>query len=631
LATILPSGTHSATSLPYAARINSTLPAILRISFPSATLVRSAIAVAALLITAALQWGDIGAGRQIDNWLRDRYTLLRASPLPENRILVVDIDETSLERYPWPWPRARMAEMVEALMAGGARGVALDILQEKPADGAGDMRIAMLARHAPLVVPQLFDFGEREDALRGGVLAGGVAGKPDGAVTAFGYIANHAGLAQSAHFGNIGFAPDSDGVLRQVPMYTAYDGRNYATLARALFDCCAGGRALPATQHGLMRVPYSRAWEAYAVAKAADLLDARVPPELIEGRLVLIGSSALSIGDRVTTPLTALSAGLLVHASLLTGLLDLQAGLAPRPWPGRWLALLFCLGVTLLATYTLARRTAAANIALLGVSSALWLALAYVIAPHDGQLGPSGPLLSNLFLLTVAVPFHWQLTQTRSRRLLGTLRQYVAGDVVDELLRSNLQDPLAPRQLQVTTLIADMEGYTTHVEALAVEDAARLTTDFLDCLTRPVLAMRGTLDKYTGDGMVAFWGAPLPNADHADLALDAAQAMLLAVAELNRRRAGLGQPALRVRIGIESGLAMAGDFGTAMRSIYTAVGDSVNTASRLEQAARDYPCDIIIGEGTVSRAKRHRFRALGQRVLRGKEHAITVYTLEDAA
>ncbi|CAN7707875.1 CHASE2 domain-containing protein [Duganella sp. LjRoot269] len=602
----------------------------MRIPFPSTSVARGCIAIAALLITAWVQWDHGSAAQRLDNWLRDRYTVLHATAQPEQRVLLVDIDETSLERYPWPWPRTRMAEMVEALLADGARGVALDILQEKPADAAGDARMAMLSQHAPLVVAQLFDFGQREDPLHSGVLAGGAPGAAPGAVPAYGYIANHGGLAQAAHFGNIGVAPDTDGVLRQVPMRTVFNGRSYPTLSRALLDCCAGGRPLAETASGWVRIPYARSWEAYTVAKAADLLDQRVPPEFIQGRLVLIGSSALSIGDRVATPLGALSAGLMVHASMLTGLLDSQAGLAPAPWPGSLIALLFCLAATALATYTLPRRTAAANITLLLASSALWLPLAYVIAPHDGAFGPSGPLLSNLFLLLVAVPFHWQLAQTRSRRLLDTLRQYVAGDVVDELLRSNLEDPLAPRQLQVTTLIADMEGYTTHVEALPVEEAARLTTDFLDCLTRPVLALRGTLDKYTGDGMVAFWGAPLPNPDHANLALDAAGAMLRAVRELNTRRAADGLAPLRVRIGVESGLAMAGDFGTAMRSIYTAVGDSVNTASRLEQAARDYPYDIIIGEGTVSRASRHRFRQLGQRVLRGKEHPINLYTLEDA-
>jgi adenylate cyclase len=266
---------------------------------------------------------------------------------------------------------------------------------------------------------------------------------------------------------------------------------------------------------------------------------------------------------------------------------------------------------------------------LLAGMALLWMLVAYLAAPHDPDFSVGGPLATILFLLTVAVPFQWQLAQRRSRHLLNTLRQYVAPAVVQELLRSDLRDPLAPRQLDVTTLIADMEGYTTQVESLSMEEAAVLTREFLDCLTGPVIERRGTLDKYTGDGLVAFWGAPLPIDEHADLALDAARAIVERVRRLSLAREAQGHPRLRVRIGIESGQAMAGDFGTSFRSIYTAVGDSVNTASRLEQAAREFEHDIIIGAGAVERARAHRFLALGERRLRGKGRATMLYTLDD--
>jgi adenylate cyclase len=563
-----------------------------------------------------------------DEWLRDHFVRLQANNNFENRILVVDIDEASLADQPWPWPRDRIAEMIERLLANGAKGVALDILQEKPADAGGDARMAMLAQHGPVVLAQMFDYVPRTPALATGRLGGGVpAATADGAVPATGYIANHAGLAQSRYFGNIGIVPDPDGVLRRVPMSTFYNGQLYPTLSRALLDCCSGQPPQPLTG-GHVRVPYSRTLESYDVASAREVLSGAVGPKDVSGRLVLIGSSSLSIGDRIATPLGESTAGLLVHAAMLSSQLDAQAGTAPGLWPGRVMAILFTLSVVLLASYTLPRFSAALNTALLAGTSLAWIALAYGIAPHDPLLAPAAPLLSNLFLLAVAVPFHWQQAQVRSRQLLGTLRQYVAKAVVDELLRSDMKDPLAPRLLQVTTLIADMEGYTSQVESLSLEEAARLTTDFLDCLTRPVLEKQGTLDKYTGDGLVAFWGAPLPNEEHADLALDAAHQILREVSQFSERRAEKGLPPLRVRIGIESGAAMAGDYGTSFRSIYTAVGDSVNTASRLEQAARDYSHDVIVGEGTVANSRRHRFIPLGERQLRGKEKPIRVYTLE---
>lgn len=604
-------------------------------SFSPSSLLHLSIPLAALMLAA---WAQLPRGPSVldaaDEWLRDRFVVAQAVDTPEPRILVVDIDETSLAAHPWPWSRERLAELVETLIEDGARAVALDILQGEPGDPAGDMRLAVLAQQGPLVLAQLFDYEQRPQALRFGRPAGGTPSPAaGGAVPAYGFIANHAGLALAPHVGNIGVRPDPDGVLRRVPMYTWFEQRRFPTLSRALLDCCDAPARPPAPgdQDGYQRVPFSRSLDAYTVAKAGDILGGQVDPAMVAGRLVLIGSSSLSIGDRVATPLGRSSPGLLVHASMLTTLLDRQAGLAPAPWPGRLMAVLFASAVAALAGYTFARLSAAVNVLMLALASLTWLLLAYGLSAHDPAFSVSGPLLSIAFLLAVGVPFHWQLAQSGSRRLLDTMRRYVAGEVVDELLRSGLKDPLAPRQLQVTTLIADMQGYTAQVEALPVEQAAQLTTDFLDCLTRPVLENKGTLDKYTGDGLVAFWGAPIPNAQHADLALDAAARILREVASLSAARVRAGGQPLRVRIGIESGLAMVGDYGTSFRSIYTAVGDSVNTASRLEQAARDFPHDVIIGQGTVGYATRHRFLSLGRHALRGKEHPIELYTLEGLA
>ncbi|NRR29092.1 adenylate/guanylate cyclase domain-containing protein [Oxalobacteraceae bacterium] len=618
----------------------TSLPA-LRASTLPLTLLRALIALVAVALAAWSQWqAGNGAAGQIDEWLRDRMVQARASDQPETRLVVIDIDERSLASHgPWPWPRARIASLVEQLLGHyGARAVALDLVLPEPADAGGDTRLAMLSRHGPVVLPQAFDFNGNLP-LRVGQLAGGHPGAQGQAVAASGYIANHAGLAGAAHLGNIGFIPDPDGVIRRLPMQTWFEQRRYPTLSRALLDCCGGAPAAAGAGpggglddgDGLRRLPYSRSWDAYTVVPAGAVLELAPPAELIAGKLVLIGSSSLGLADRVATPLSPSTSGLLVHAAALTAQLDARAGLAPAPWPGRAIAVLYALALAALSAYTLARLSALANVGLLAAAALLWLALTYQMVPHDARFAASGPLLAVLFLLATGVPLAWQMAQRQSRRLLGTLRQYVADAVVDELLRSNLADPLAPTRCQVTTLIADMEGYTGHVATLALEQAAELTRGFLECLTAPVLAAHGTLDKFTGDGLVAFWGAPLPVADHADCALDAAAAILTAVAAFNRRRAGAGLAPLRVRIGIESGMALAGDFGSSARSIYTAVGDSVNVASRLETAARDYPHDIVVGPGTAALSRRHQLIRIGETMLRGKQTLTTLYTLAATA
>jgi adenylate cyclase len=600
----------------------------------SAPLARAAIALAALALTVFAQWSPAAGPSFFGNaLLRDAFVRLRESTAPEPRVLVVDIDEASLAKLgPWPWPHSRIADLVETLLADyAARGVALDILLPEPGDAAGDARLAALAQHAPLVTAQAFDYDfahTRPQQLRAGVLAGAVRNDGATGVPATGYIASHAGLSGARYTGNIGFVPDTDGVLRRVPLVTSFEGRQYPALALALVDCCAGRAPLALPADPLLPIDYRRDWPAYTVVSAADILNQSIDPASASGRLVVIGSSSLGLTDRVETPYAPNRPGLGVQAAVLSTLLDRQAGLTPAPWPGRLLACAFALLAALLATFAFPRLAAAACVGLLGAVSLAWLGVACAAAPHDPDFSTTAPLATNLFLLAVAVPYQWQLTQRKSRRLLDTLRQYVAPGVVAELLRSDMEDPLAPRHLDVTTLIADMEGYTSQVESLSLEDASALTREFLDCLTGPVFALQGTLDKYTGDGLVAFWGAPLPIEQHADLALDAALEIVQRVARLSRQREQQGLPRLRVRIGIESGPAMAGDFGTSFRSIYTAVGDSVNTASRLEQAARDFPHDVIIGAGTVERARRHKFALLGERHLRGKGKTTTLYTLD---
>ncbi|TFW02459.1 adenylate/guanylate cyclase domain-containing protein [Oxalobacteraceae bacterium OM1] len=607
------------------------LPAALLSAFRSANAVRFLIALCAVLLTAWAQWSPPPASSFLPNeWLRDAFIRLRASDAPERRVVVVDIDEGSLARVgPWPWPRERLADLAEKLIGPyEARGVALDLVFPERGSEAGDLRLAMLAQHGPLVLAQAFDYETREEALHQGVIGGSTALQVRGAPAATGYIGNHPGLAGGRHFGNIGFLPDRDGTIRRLPMATRYEDKTYPTLSLALVQCCSPLQALAPRFDGVQRVPYERHWDAYTVIPAASILDGTAPLDLLIGKLVLVGSSSLGLTDRVATPLDPSTPGVLVHAAEATRLLDAQSGRMPMRLPGQAIAVLFTFVVALASAFFFPRLSAALNLGWLALASVAWLALAYWLAPHDPDLSTTGPLGSILLLLAVGVPYDWQLTQTKSRKLLDTLRQYVAQAVVDELLRRNLEDPLAPQQLHVTTLIADMEGYTHQVEALSMDEAAQLTRDFLDCLTRPVMELQGTLDKYTGDGLVAFWGAPLPVEDHADRALDAACKILKEVQRFSARREEKGFPPLRVRIGIESGVAMAGDFGTSFRSIYTAVGDSVNTASRLEQVARDYPHSVIVGDGAVQLSKRHRFVSLGSKMLRGKEKPTGIFTID---
>jgi adenylate cyclase len=592
------------------------------------------IGLLALTLALALEWQRPDALVRLDEGLRDTFLRIKAQKQAEDRLVVVDISEASLLAVgPWPWPRSRVADLVEILLSSyGAQAVGLDIVFPEAGEQLGDARLESLAEYAPVALAQIFDYTPRQAANLVGQLVGGDAA-PQGvdSVVAHGYLANHAGLAGARCVGNIGYQPDADGVLRHTPVRTYYEGKTYRHFSSALIACAQKAsmvQTVPSNAQGLWRVPYSRDLSAYTVISAADILNKSAPRALLAGRYVLVGSSALGLGDRVSTPLAALSSGVMVHAASLTGLLDLSQGLANAPWSGRVWLVVWCVLSIALAVTLIAKLAAWQGLMLLFGLVLGWITVAFAGVAGQAEWSVTAPLWAYFSLLVVAVPYEWWQAQHRTRQVLDTLSHYVAQPVLEEIVRLNLQHSLKPVLCDVTVLIADMEDYTRTTSSLLLDDAATLTKDFLACLTRPVLGGHGTLDKYTGDGLVAFWGAPLPCPDQADLAVSAGLAILAEVAALNTRRQLQALAPVRVRIGIESGRALVGDLGTPFRSTYTAVGDCINFASRLEAAARDLPTSLVIGPAANRQLVRHTTRSLGQMTLRGTQTKIEAFTLQ---
>lgn len=602
----------------------------------SARLTRTIIVLLAFCLAIFLEWQRPELINRLDESLRDVFLRLTADPTPETRITVIDISEESISEIgPWPWSRDRMADLVEILFASyHARAVGLDIVFPEQGDPAGDARLAALAANAPLTLAQILDYTPRRPNLLLGSLAGGqLVSATYFPATAHGYIANHRGLEEAHCVGNIGYAPDSDGVLRRIPVLTRFQKKDYVDFASALVACGSPhGEILdiPArgNHQGTWRIPYRSALSAYTVIPASAILLETAPIELVSDRYVLVGSSALGQGDRVSTPLAPLSAGVLVHAASVSALLDLAEGLQTAPIPGSYVPVLWVLTCTIIAMIFLARLPVWGILFLVLCLLGSWLVIAVWGVRGQAEWSISSPLLVFLLFLLVAVHHEWRESRRRTLRLIDTFSHYVAQPVLDEILRSGLAYSLKPTLREVTILIADMEGYTRTTSSLSLDDAALLTKGFLDCLTRPVLEHAGTLDKYSGDGLVAFWGAPLPCPEQADYAVSAALDILTKVDSFNRERIKQGFLPVRVRIGIESGQALVGDLGTPFRSTYTAVGDCINFASRLEATARDLPTQLVIGAAANAKLKKHSTYSLGIIALRGTETRIEVFSVK---
>ncbi|MEJ6021933.1 CHASE2 domain-containing protein [Ramlibacter sp. PS4R-6] len=604
---------------------------------PLRAVLRRALAAGAVALAVAACFWLLPPLQVLEERSRDALTPRPAADYTVPGVVVVDISEESLKKMGmWPWSRARMADLIEELLGPlRAKGVALDMVLPEPADAAGDARLASLAQHAPLALAQVLDFVQRGSGIAIGTPAGGTRAPahPHLMPQATGYVANHAGLRQARCVGHISVRPDADGVVRRVFLHAAVHERAYPTLSVALMECVdakAAQRALdglgPHRGEG-WRIPFRRDVHSFFTLPAEAVLQGQVDPELVRGKYVVIGSSAVGLSDYVATPVEPVTAGVLVHAQVLSELLNALE----RPHPGAWLvdpqvlsALGLLAGLAVLAA-AFAWRTSA-GVALLALLGAAWLALC--AAAFGAGSAPAVLPAVGGFVSFAAAWLALDLAEARrtSRRILNTLAHYVAEPVLRLLVRQGLENTLTPARKQITVLVADMAGYTRLTAESGLEHSATLTTEFLEAITQPVLRSGGTLDRYTGDGLIAFWGAPLDRADHAAGAFQAALEMLDALAALNVRRTARREKAIGMRIGIEAGEALVGDLGSSARSVYTAVGTCINLASRLQELARDMEETLIVGpQARVGIAAP--LRPLGGVQLRGLPQPIEVFGL----
>jgi adenylate cyclase len=542
----------------------------------------------------------------LERAIYDAVWRFQAQVAPDSRVAVIDIDEASIARIgPWPWPRTKIADLAERLLVEQeVQAVALDIVFPYPADPQGDARLAALSAHGPVVLAVAFDFVERHPRLLQGALPPAGAQETKGpAVAATGFVANHEGLAQARCLGNIGFIPDADGRLRQLPMRVRYGGMNYPSLAEALIACARPGQSPTprVNEEGFWRLPWRKELESYPVFPASMILDGSLPAGSLKGRWVIVGSSAFGLADRVATPLNPSASGVMVHAAALAELLDTMSGGVARPWPGDFLAILYTLAALSLLFWMFSRAPAWVCAWAILATAGGWPFLAKAILAHDTEMRLTTPWVGIAFLLIVAVPWEWWQSRREAHRALDILRHYVAPEVIEELRRTRQGYSLTPKLSQITVLNADMLGYTRHTASVTLEEAASLTRDFLELLTQAVLRHGGTLDKYTGDGLVAFWGVPLSCADHAMRALQAALEIESELARWNETRRRAQRTVVEVAMGIESGPALVGDLGSTFRSTYTAVGDCINLAAKLQQACRSVGVSLLIGP----RAREH--------------------------
>lgn len=566
--------------------------------------------------------------------------LLRAeTQRPE--VVVVDIDRAALARFgSWPWPRRHLADVVAAVAAGQPAVIGVDILLagSDRLSGDGDAVLATsLSRAATALGFVLENAGPGQDLPAAPVLSRAELSLP-GLWRAGGVVGPVPPLADAARgFGALAVAADADGPIRRVPLLVLSGGVLRAGLAVEMIRLAQEASALlidpDGTLHiGSLSVPLGRAamlrligWRTVVTIPALELIDNTAARAMLRGRIVLIGGSAPELGGLRVTSRSPATPSVQIQAQAVEAILR-----GDVPIPPAWAATAEPIGAFVLGVFCLllaarlrpAWAVSAAILACLG-----WTAAAVAAEPARLLLiDPAGPPLIAFAAFATAMLVRFVHDEWQARLLRMSFEQHLAPEVVRRIAANPGALRLHGEMREITALFTDIEGFTAMTERAEPVDLVALLDAYFDAATRIITDQGGMIDKIVGDAIHAIFNAPFDLEDHPGRAV--ASALKLLEASENVRRSPLGQRLQlgRTRIGIETGPAIVGDVGGSGKLDYTAHGNAVNAAARLEAANKEFGCGICVGPGTAARLDPSSLREIGTLRLRGQSGDIKVYT-----
>ncbi len=483
---------------------------------------------------------------------------------------------------------------------------------------------------------------------------GTFGGRPIGFVRWNSYGANLPELQKSAlSAGHFNPMVDADGKVRRVPMVVEHNGAYYEALSLAMvrtllgsppllpgyangnskdygglewlqLNVAQGSLRIPVDQDVSTLIPYRGPQGSFKYIAVADVLHDRVKPADLKNRIILVGTSAPGLMDMRSTPVSEVFPGVEIHANMISGMLDQNLKQQPPYVAGAEVVLLLMTGVALSFLLPLLSPIKATIMTLLTL---LAVVVSNVLVWQYGNtaLPMAGTMLMILTMFVLVMPYGYFIEARTKRQITSLFGQYVPGELVDEMSNHPEQVSMAGDSREMTILFSDVRGFTTISEGLDPKELAQLMNEFLTPLSRVIYKHRGTIDKYMGDCIMAFWGAPLPEANHARNAILAGIEMQQALKALQPQFRARGWPEIRVGVGVNTGRVSVGNMGSELRVAYTVMGDAVNLASRLEGITKEYGVDIIVGENTQVAVPDFVYRELDLVRVKGKDQPIKIF------
>jgi len=573
----------------------------------------------------------------------------------DSRVVIVAVDETSLQREGhWPWSRAKLGQLVTKVFAHGAAVVGFDAVFAERTDT--DAAFAARLRGRPVILGYYFVSDPITHIRRGrlpqpALAAGDFPQEITRAITAAGYVANVPELQSAAAGAGFFDNPrvDEDGAFRRVPLLQRHDGALYEALSLAVVRAYlrqpvvpllapdagvdypsmealrVGALRIPVDAEAAALVPFRGPQGSFPYVSAADVLQKRVPdPTLLRKAIVLVGVTAPGLYDLRATPVQPVYAGVEVHANLIAGMLDGRIPHRPAFAGAAEWALIAVIGTAL---FFLLPRLGALTAALVAIASIASVVAGNVYAWQTHRLAlPLAATLLFIATLFVVNMAHGFFVEGRAKRHLARrFGEYVPPELVAEMSKDPERYTLVGEKRELTVLFSDVRGFTRISETLDPPALSELLNTLLTPMTRVIHEHRGTIDKYMGDAIMAFWGAPVPDAAHAANAVASALAMQRTLAQLRDDFRTRGWPAIEMGIGLSTGPMSVGNMGSAFRMAYTVLGDTVNLGARLEAQTKNYGARILVAEATRIAAPAFVYRELDRVRVKGKRQPVTIY------
>jgi adenylate cyclase len=618
---------------------------------------------------------------KVDAARHDFWVELFALDTIDERIVIVDIDEKSLKEIGrWPWPRAQTARLTANLFQEyGVTAVGYDIIFAEPDQSSGlqvleglasgtlageagfadtlgrlrprldyDAQFAEALATGPSVLGYYFNFatnpevvGQLPPAMISCEALKAVGVTP---LRATGYNANLPRLqAQATTAAFFNSWPDFDGVNRRLPIVLEYAGKCYGGLS--LVTTQAGmaadtptimpaqgmrppaldmdGLIIPLAEDGTAVVPFRRTG-AFQYVSATDVIHGRAPAANLEGRIVLVGSTAPGVMDLRVTPMSKIFPGVEIHANMISAILDERVLWSPAGVRQMTVLSVLVLGILLALALPFVSPIWAAAISIAAASGLMGLDFLAWKA-WQASVPMAVPLLTvvGLFVLNMSYGFFVEArSKAQITRLFG---QYVPPELVDEMAKDPARYSLRGESRELTVLFSDIRDFTSISEGLEAAQLADMLNAYLSKMTHLIQAQNGTIDKYIGDAIMAFWGAPLSSDKHARDGVLTALAMQTVLTELNPELEARGWPAVKIGVGVNSGKMSVGNMGSQFRMAYTVMGDAVNLASRLEGLTKQYGVGVLVGDETRGQCPEISFVQVDTVRVKGKALPVAIF------